>query len=430
MVHDAGPADRAARRGCAGASPTPTPWSSATRTFRSTRTRGRLPDLQPGLARPSAAARRATRWAWRRSTTGASGSSSWSSTEGPGLDPRHAMDLSLFFAGTAGSVPTARRGLPGAARARGRRPAAVRLRRGHAAPAPALGRAAGARRVFLTHYHVDHWLGLPGMLKTFDLRGRERPLAVYGPPGPASAVRLPAARHRPARATRSSSWSSSRTTRSRFGTALVSPFPVEHRVTAYGYALVEDERPGALRRRAGRAARRRARAGLRAPAARGDGRRRPPRAGHGAAARRAGGSSISGDTAPCEAVEVYAHGADLLVHEATFLTDERARARETGHSTARQAAEIAREAGVRLLALTHLSTRYFPREVRDEARAVVPEPRSCRATSTRSRCRSPSAASPASSRPSTSPSSTLRRRSRGTLRCRRGALLRCPAGVL
>jgi ribonuclease Z len=68
-----------------------------------------------------------------------------------------------------------------------------------------------------------------------------------------------------------------------------------------------------------------------------------------------------------------ARGADVLVHEATFLDDERERAIETAHCTAMQAAEVEREAGVELLVLTHLSNRYFGPEAAREARTIFPE---------------------------------------------------------
>ena len=96
---------------------------------------------------------------------------------------RSHMDMSLFFAGTAGSVPGARRGLP-----------AVLVRRGGdrllfdcgEGTQRQLMRSVGLLDldiVFITHFHADHWLGLPGMLKSFALRERDHPLTVYGPRG-------------------------------------------------------------------------------------------------------------------------------------------------------------------------------------------------------------------------------------------------------
>jgi ribonuclease Z len=280
------------------------------------------------------------------------------------------VDLSLFFAGTAGSVPTSRRGLPALLlRAGGDR---ILFDCGEGTQQQLL-RSVGLPEldaVFITHYHLDHWLGIVGMLKTFDLRARERPLTIYGPTGLHAVLdqmRFVIGRTGYPLFVRELEPHEE----VRFDGYLIGAFPVEHRAAAFGYAFVEEDRPGRFD----------------AAAARALGVQEGPDFGRIQRGEEVGGVRpaqvvgptrpgrrivITGDTRPCQTVEVYAHEADLLVHEATFLDDERVRARETGHSTALQAATVARDAGVRLLALTHLSTRYFPRDVRAEAQTIFP----------------------------------------------------------
>jgi ribonuclease Z len=278
------------------------------------------------------------------------------------------MDLSIFFAGTAGSVPTARRGLPALLVRRGGDKLLFDCGEGTQRQLVASVGLPEVEAVFLTHFHADHWLGLPGMLKSFELRDRETPLTVYGPGGTIellSVMRRVIGRLRyPFSVVELEPGESVA-----FDGYEVGAFNVRHRGPAYGYALVEDSRPGrfdAARAEAlgvafgpdfGRLQRGEAVDGVDPAQVVG-----PERAGRKIV--------ISGDTSPCEMVRVAAHHADVLVHEATFLDEEVERALQTGHSTARQAAELATEAEVRLLALTHLSTRYGGREIRDEARAT------------------------------------------------------------
>ena len=284
------------------------------------------------------------------------------------------MDLDLVFFGTGGSVPSARR-----------------------STACVLGRAGGDRllfdcgegsqrqmqrstglvqvdEIYLTHFHADHYLGIPGLLKTYALNARERPLRVIGPPG---LIDLFAALRRifgrltfevelveleVGEAVRHDGYE-------------VRSFEVEHRMRAYGYALVEDERPGHLDPDAA------ARLGVTAGPDLGRLQRGEEVEGSSGIVRpadvmgetRAGRKIvISGDTGPCEMTRVAAHEAQLLVHDSSFADEELARAAETGHSTARQAAEIANEAGVRMLALVHISSRYEIGAVLEEAREVFP----------------------------------------------------------
>ncbi|HVW90326.1 MAG TPA: ribonuclease Z [Gaiellaceae bacterium] len=286
------------------------------------------------------------------------------------------MDLDIVFLGTSASAPTAARA-----------PMAILVRRG--GERLLFDCAEGTQRqlmrsslglpdleeIFLTHFHADHYLGLPGLLKTFGLRQRELPLKIYGPPGLRELFgdlrRIVGKVGYPLE-----------TIEVRAGQALerdgyrILVVPVHHGVSAVGYALVEADRPGRFDVAAADAL------GVPSGPERGalqrgesvtlpDGRVVTPDAVLGEA-RRGRRIVLTGDTAPVETVRVLAEGADVLVHEATFSDDERDRAADTLHSTARQAGEIAAAAGVRLLALTHLSPRYFGPELVEEARTAFP----------------------------------------------------------
>ena len=278
------------------------------------------------------------------------------------------MDLSIFFAGTGGSVPTARRGLPATLVRRGGDRILFDCGEGTQRQ---LVRSAGLielTEIFLTHFHTDHWLGLPGMLKTFDLRGRDRPLTIYGPPGVQALIALVLRMGGRVDYQLDIVELEGGDVLDRDGYR-IAPVPVSHRGPAFGYVLFEDERPGVFDPQAAR------RLGLEEGPE--FGRIQRGETVRGVTPEQVLGPSrpgrkivLSGDTSPCEALRVAAHRADVLVHEATFAEEERARAVETGHSTAAGAATLARDAEVSLLALIHLSTRHPVGLLRDEARAV------------------------------------------------------------
>jgi ribonuclease Z len=287
------------------------------------------------------------------------------------------VDLDLVFLGTSGSMPTAQRA-----------PAALLVRRGgdkllidcaEGTQRQLLRSSIGLvelREVFITHFHADHVLGLPGMLKTFALRGRELPLVVYGPRGLvdllSSLKRVVGKLSYDVRLVELEPGDVLERDDYRLAT-----FGVEHGVSSLGWSLIEATRPGRFDVDAATA--------LGVP----DG---PPRGElqRGQAVTLADGRSIvpdqvlgeprpgrkltiTGDTAPSDEVVDAAWAADVLVTEATFADEERDRAEETLHQTATQAAEIAARAQVSLLALTHLSNRYFGPEIAREAQAIFPE---------------------------------------------------------
>jgi ribonuclease Z len=279
------------------------------------------------------------------------------------------MDLSLFFAGTGGSVPSAQRGLPAVLVRRGGEQILFDCGEGTQRQLIKSVGLADLDAVFLTHYHADHWLGLPGMLKSFSLRERTKALSVYGPPGLRELMervrfiygrppyQLSVTELAPAEMVPGQGY-------------LIGAIPVRHSGgTCYGYALVEEQRPGHLDPERARQ--------LGVTPGPDFGRLQRGETVDGVSPEQVMGPMrpgrklvISGDTGPCEALAVAAHEADVLIHEATFAEDDAQRATQTMHSTARQAAQTAHAAQVKLLALTHISSRYPTNQLCEEAREV------------------------------------------------------------
>lgn len=231
--------------------------------------------------------------------------------------------------------------------------------------------------IFITHMHADHFLGIIGLLRTMGLQGREELMKLYAPTGTGSilheAVHLGVERV-PFPIQIEELNAGDRITREQYD---VVAYATQHGTRALGFALIEHERLGRFNLEKARE--------MGVPEGplfgklhRGetidvDGRLispadvvGPPRAG-----RRL---VYTGDTRPCRETIEIARDADVLIHDATFGEEEADRARQTGHSTAREAADMGRKANVGKLVLTHISARYAddPRQLEREAREIFP----------------------------------------------------------
>lgn len=282
--------------------------------------------------------------------------------------------LRLTFLGTSSSRPTVRRGVSSLAVQREGDLHLFDCGEGTQRQMMRFGVGFNVVSVFLTHLHADHYLGLPGLLRTMSLQGREEELAIHCPAGREADVRaavliggdrltfpLRFEGLEPGQA-------------AAFGGYQIRAFATEHTAASVGYALTEPNRLGRFDVERARAAgvpegplfgRLHRGEDVELP----DG--RMMRALELVGPARPGRTLVySGDTRPCKATREAADGADLLVHEATFTREEIDRARETRHSTAGEAGRVAADAGVRRLVLTHFSARYseLPRLMVAEAK--------------------------------------------------------------
>jgi ribonuclease Z len=231
------------------------------------------------------------------------------------------------------------------------------------------------RRVFITHFHGDHFLGLPGLIQSMCLNHRTEPLDIYGPPDSEEMVgralqmgyftlRFPIAVHA----------LSSGTTVELDGYTVRATTAI-HPVPSLAYRVEEGPKRGRFDGEKARSLGIRGRDFAKLEAG------EPVRVGSTVVhpsdvmgpARPGRTVVYSGDTAPSDDIRRLAHRATVLIHEATVSQELEAEANEWGHSSARQAAELANAAEVATLFLTHFSARYKELEpLESEARILFP----------------------------------------------------------
>jgi len=230
-------------------------------------------------------------------------------------------------------------------------------------------------KIFITHFHGDHFLGLPGLIQTMQLNDREKPLYIYGPPGIIDLVEklLSLGYFKPKYEIYASEIKDGE--KIDFNDYIITPFKVEHGVPTYGYCLEEKHRAGKFDKP--KALKLGIPEGpLFSKLQRGDtiilddGRKIMPDMVLGP--KRPGRKIVfTGDTKPCENTLKYAKKADVLIHEATFDDDLEETALEYGHSTIKHATELAKKASVNMLILTHISPRYLnTNDLLDHARKI------------------------------------------------------------
>ena len=270
--------------------------------------------------------------------------------------------LTLTFLGTSAARPTVERNVSGIALVREGETLLIECGEGTQRQMMRYGVSFALNEVFFTHFHADHFLGVIGLVRTLGLQGRVEPMILYGPKGGKkllqAALELGVERV-PFPVEIKELRAGDVIERDGYGLQV---FATEHGGGSIGYALKENLRLGRFDPDKARAL------GIPEGPLWGkihkgeavglpDGRTvtpaelvGPPRLGRTIV--------ITGDTRPSASVVDAAQGADLLVHEATFGDEEKDRAKETGHSTAREAAQVALAANVKRLVLSHVSARY------------------------------------------------------------------------